>query len=344
MTPAGRDWGNGGMRDTCDLSVVIVTHNRAGLLDRALASLDAAGKPPGLSFEILVVLNACTDDSEAIVRRHARQLPVRFLDEPRPGISHARNAATDACRGRVIAWIDDDVIVDESWFDAYARALAAHPGAAFFGGPIEPLFEGEVAPWFRTAWPLFSDVFAVRHAPSDAPVRRRYLPYGANYAVRSDWQRRFAYDPRLGRRPGFLLIGGEETAMLNRILEAGGQGQWIADARVKHVISGERRTRRYLVRHYAGYGYRSGCTARAAGSSQTIPLLRGVTRMTVFAGAVAVGTLAARPAFWVRALRRAAFEAGCIMGRLNGNRAREELPEAASGANVSPAPEKGDRP
>jgi glucosyl-dolichyl phosphate glucuronosyltransferase len=342
--PAGPGYWGGGIGRACDLTVAIVTHNRAGLLDRALASLGGADKPPGLSFEILVVLNACTDGSEAVVRRHARQLPVRFLDEPCPGISHARNAAIDVCRGRVIAWIDDDVIVGQSWFEAYARALAAHPGAAFFGGPIEPLFEGEVPPWFHKTWCLFADVFAVRHVPCDAPVHARYLPYGANYAVRSDWQRRFAYDPGLGRRPGFLLIGGEETALLNRILAAGGRGQWVADARVQHVISGERRTRRYLVRHYAGYGYRVGWAARAAGGSQTFPVFLGLARMTVFAGAVVAGTLAARQAFWVRALRRAAFEAGCIMGRMSGDWARAESPQAASGANVSSTPEKGGRP
>ncbi|WP_018231089.1 glycosyltransferase family 2 protein [Thioalkalivibrio thiocyanodenitrificans] len=342
--PVGQGYGGGGIGSSCDLTVAIVTRNRAGLLDRALASLGGADKPPGLSYEILVVLNACTDRSEAVVRRHARQLPVRFLDEPCPGISHARNAAIGACSGRVIAWIDDDVVVGRSWFEAYARALAAHPGAAFFGGPIEPLFEGEIPPWFHQTWRLFTDVFAVRHVPCDAPVHVRYLPYGANYAVRSDWQRRFAYDPGLGRRPGFLLIGGEETALLNRILAAGGRGQWIADARVQHVISGERRTRRHLVRHYAGHGYRVGCAVRAAGGSQTFPVVLGLIRMMFFAGALMVGTLAARPAFWVRALRRAAFEAGCVMGRMNNDRAPEVSPRAASAADVSSTPEKGGRP
>ena len=55
------------MRQT--LTIVICTHNRAALLERALASLNRAARPQGWDVDLLVVANACTDATASFLDR-----------------------------------------------------------------------------------------------------------------------------------------------------------------------------------------------------------------------------------------------------------------------------------
>ena len=86
-------------RASMNLTVLICTHNRAELLERTLASLNAATRPADCHIDILVVANACTDGTAALLtsygaaRRVKNNLPLRWLAEPRPGKSYALNSA-----------------------------------------------------------------------------------------------------------------------------------------------------------------------------------------------------------------------------------------------------------
>src|SRR3954471_24442672 len=61
-----------------------------------------------------------------------------FLSEPRPGLSHARNRALAwADSADVLAFVDDDVVVDPGWYLALkARWDEAPADVACIGGPI----------------------------------------------------------------------------------------------------------------------------------------------------------------------------------------------------------------
>src|SRR5204862_6920845 len=115
------------------VSVVICTWNRAGLLDQTLARMRELHVPAGLAWELLVVNNNCTDDTDAVVARHAPHLPLRVVHEPKQGHSNARNRGVAEARGELVLWTDDDVQVDPGWLAALADGAARHPGAAGFG-------------------------------------------------------------------------------------------------------------------------------------------------------------------------------------------------------------------
>lgn len=89
------------------VSVVLPTHNRAGLLPRALDSVLAQTMP---DFELIVVDDASTDDTGAVLEsaaaRDARIRPVA-LDAP-GGAAAARNRGIAGARGRYVAFLDDD--------------------------------------------------------------------------------------------------------------------------------------------------------------------------------------------------------------------------------------------
>ena len=74
---------------TRTLTVLISTHDRAALLERALRHLNEARRPPGWAVEILVVANACTDATHELLARYSSEILRR----------RAANAARFRCAG-----------------------------------------------------------------------------------------------------------------------------------------------------------------------------------------------------------------------------------------------------
>src|SRR5436190_10932299 len=129
--PVPIDWASGEQSiDDVDLTLLVCTHNHAGLLDRALQSIAAQAVPRGIRWEVLVVDNRCTDGTREVVRRWAAdpRIPVlRSVNEPHLGVSFARKRGIRESRGRLIGFVDDDCLLAPDWV---ARALGfaeAHP-------------------------------------------------------------------------------------------------------------------------------------------------------------------------------------------------------------------------
>jgi hypothetical protein len=245
-------------RQDIDISVVICTRNRAGPLGVLLESMTRLDIPAGLRWELLIVDNGSTDGTAAVVESFAARLPVRCVREDKAGLSNARNRGVAEALGRYICWTDDDVAIDGGWLAAYAAAFQAHPQAALFGGVIVPKLEGPTPPWFARLldrWPI-SDIVAARDfgpeaVPLDFDTGR--VPWGANFAVRTAEQRRFAYDPNLGVSPD-QRRSGEETQMMFELLGSGAEGRWVPGARVFHLYPVKRQTMAYFHDHYFAIG------------------------------------------------------------------------------------------
>jgi glycosyltransferase involved in cell wall biosynthesis len=234
-------------------TVAICTWNRASLLLETLESVAGIDRPDS-AWELIVVNNHSTDETEKVLDRMASRLPLRRIFEPEPGISNARNAAVRYARGDYIVWTDDDATVDKNWLCAYERAVKRRPDAAFFGGPVRPRFEGTPPPWLSEIWEDVAGAFAMRDLGAEPlELTTERLPYGANFVTRALEQRRFLYDPHLGRRQASGSLG-EEVAVMEAILACGGTGWWVPDASVEHWISKERQTVRYLRGYYALLG------------------------------------------------------------------------------------------
>lgn len=112
------------------VSVVIPTCNRPDDLRRCLEALDSQQTPR--SLEIVVVDNRPGPDSPttAIMRDFPA---VRLLEEPRPGLSYARNAGFAAATGDILIAIDDDVVVPDGWLERLIAPFARREVMAVTG-------------------------------------------------------------------------------------------------------------------------------------------------------------------------------------------------------------------
>ena len=86
-----------------EISVIIPTYDRAGLLPRALHSVLGQSRPP---TEVLVVDDGSTDGTERLVRS---EFPtVRYSRQENRGVAAARNHGIREARGEWVAFLDSD--------------------------------------------------------------------------------------------------------------------------------------------------------------------------------------------------------------------------------------------
>jgi len=104
------------------LSVIIPTFNRRHSLLRLLESIEAQTMAVE-EYEVIIILDGCTDGSDAALKRRAQRCDLRTLSQPNSGQASARNAGIGVARGRVCLFLDDDI---ELLPGALAIHLAAH--------------------------------------------------------------------------------------------------------------------------------------------------------------------------------------------------------------------------
>ena len=236
------------------VDIVICTWNRAKLLDQTLAKMRNLDVPHDTEWKVTVVNNGCTDDTDAVVERHLDQLPLARLWEPKLGKSNALNTAVAQLDSDLVLWTDDDVLVDDCWLTSYVEAARAFPEASYFGGPIHPWYEVDPPEWLQAAGKYAGIVYAARQFGDEQfEFSGRNLPFGANFAIRTEVQKRYPYNCRLGR-VGANDVRGEEVEMLQQLLNDGLRGYWVPTAGVQHFIPQHRMTLKYFREFFFGMG------------------------------------------------------------------------------------------
>ncbi|HQH27641.1 MAG TPA: glycosyltransferase, partial [Oligoflexia bacterium] len=248
------------------ISVIICTWNRATLLDRTLTQMRALRIPPALDWELLVVNNNCSDDTDGIISRHEAFLPLRRLFEPTLGKTYACNSALDSATGDLLVWTDDDVLVEPDWIAAYASAAERWPGNSYFGGPVIPWYESPPPAWVNENLDLLKGMLTLRDlAIEEGLFPENEMPFGANMALRREAFSNFRFNPALGPIGGSLVMC-EETSLFLQLRKNGDRGVWVPQAKVRHFVPQTRMTREYLWTWARGYG-------------------RGITRIEIDSGA-----------------------------------------------------------
>jgi GT2 family glycosyltransferase len=275
------------------VSVIIATRDRHQLLDECLAHLSRQPFAPG--DEVIVVDNGSSDETPAVIARHARQyrVPLRHLDERKPGKSHALAAAVAVAQGDVLAFTDDDVNVEPSWLGAI-RAAMDDPAIALIGGPVAPRWERRAPTWLSKAADSYGRLtapLALLNYGTDAIALGPRTLLGANLAVRRDVLARVGgFATHLGKLQGTGLSG-EDDELCRRVQAAGLQAFYCPDARVGHWVPAER----MRVRYYLWWFFWSGITnatldtagSRSGRSVLGVPLYLVKRAATAAAGALA---------------------------------------------------------
>lgn len=100
------------------LSVCICTRNRPEDLTKALKSVE---RSTHAALEVIVSDDSTNDESKILVTTHFPK--VKYIEGPRKGLGANRNNALEAVHGTHVLFIDDDVIIDESFVELIYHRL-----------------------------------------------------------------------------------------------------------------------------------------------------------------------------------------------------------------------------
>ncbi len=112
------------------LSFVIPAYNEEHYIGDCLESILKQKDGAKCEVEVIVVNNASTDGTAAVVSRYPW---VRLVNEPHKGIVWARHAGFDAAKGDLIANVDSDSRLTPGWINKVADAFANDKNLAPIG-------------------------------------------------------------------------------------------------------------------------------------------------------------------------------------------------------------------
>ena len=212
-----------------DVTIVVCTFNRASLLSGALDSLSKLDFSDVCSCEVLVVDNGSSDHTPQIVIDAADRydVPIRYCRESEPGIAAARNRGVRSSRTSWIAFFDDDQIADIGWLSGLLTVASEENARFVLGSRLLLLSDDELGRLARHCRAVLGELTE----PKD----------------------RFRYEGKIGGSTGNMLVhssvfddiggfnavtieGGEDADLFERVVTAGIDAWYTADAVVYHVV------------------------------------------------------------------------------------------------------------
>lgn len=109
------------------VSVVIPTYNSREFLAETLGSVRAQ---TFTDFEVVVVDDGSTDGTPDLAAGYSTLMPLRLLVQPNAGPARARNRGIREARGRYIAFIDADDLMEPQRLELQVQALEHEPALA----------------------------------------------------------------------------------------------------------------------------------------------------------------------------------------------------------------------
>lgn len=192
------------------ISVITPTHNRRALLEKKLRALTDPRVHGGVPFEVIVILDACTDDTEEFLTAFAptAPYPLRWITTPGRHAAYARNRGAEIASGKILLFSDDDAIPLLNWLPANARA---HD-------------EPHVVAVSRLVLPPH-----LKEGATISGVQGWWVTSGASTSVP-----KALFDQVGGYDEAFSTYGGEDPELGWRLAQAGAKHVYVANTIVEH--------------------------------------------------------------------------------------------------------------
>ena len=277
------------------ISVVVCTYNREEHIENCIRSLLAQTFERNL-FEIIIVDNASTDNTAAILERFSDEHFVRVIYESESGLSIARNRGWREAVGKYVSYLDDDAVAHEKWLEAACWAFDnLSPMPQCLTGKIALAPEVPLPEWITKDLQVCLGFLDFGNKPLQMHSSSQQI-IGANcHFTRSILEETGGFDENLGRKKK-LLLSGEET-QLQRMIEFGGGATWFhPDVAVTHFVAKERLNSQWFYRRYFWGGVSDVYTKRAARSLKS--LSTSLEDVTDLEGTEARGKRLLKNTFW----------------------------------------------
>ncbi|GAB4455018.1 MAG: glycosyltransferase family 2 protein [Bacteroidales bacterium] len=219
------------------ISHIICTYNRAEYLPKALEALAHQNYPDYNDFEVVIINNNSTDNTQEIVDSFIKQYPdvkVVYAHEKKQGLSNARNKAIEVSNADWLAFLDDDAYVDADYTLNLVNFIKSTPTIKAIGGPILLDFESPIPTWYThylgSLFGYFKPYSTSRY------FSKNFYPRGSNMIFHKTLFKKYGiFNPNLGRI-GRNMMGSEEKDMFQRIYNGNELVYYLHTAVIYHLV------------------------------------------------------------------------------------------------------------
>lgn len=193
---------------------------------------------------MIIVDNNSRDGTREVVQQfiESSSVPCRYVVEKKQGLSHARNRGIEEATGEILAFTDDDVVIDACWLPNLTKEFE-NDEVSCIGGKILPEWEKPRPRWLEGD---LLNILALQDLGEERIRLSDPVIWGANLAVRASMFRRYGFfNTSLGNTGG-KFYGGEETEFIRMLLEKGEKVIYCPDVLVHHCIPGSRMRKSYF--------------------------------------------------------------------------------------------------
>jgi len=237
-----------------EITIIIPTRNRAEILKKTLDSINNLNSFD-LEWEVLIIDNASTDDTKDVVNRISKEsnYPIRYIYEKNVGLHFARNRAVTETKSNIVAYLDDDVVVEPNWLKG-AVCIRENKCEAVIG-KILPLWE--ITPPKYVLEFLRGGIYGP-YSILDCGEKRihdfKYFFGGNLFILRDIIIKLKGFHPDGFPQKDIIYRGDGEGGFFRKFSKAGYRCYYEPEAAIYHVIPSERINLNYLKRRYYNQG------------------------------------------------------------------------------------------
>lgn len=235
------------------ISAIISTYNRAeflpGLFDSVLKQTVKKSE-----YEIVIVNNNSTDDTEKISRKFMEDHPevnCFYCMETQQGLSYGRNRGIQESKGDLLTFLDDDAVIAPDFLEKTMLFFKSKPHVNAIGGKILLHYVKEEPAWYN---PFMASLLGYFNMGDKSQVFTGNYFRGSNMSFRKKvFDKHGDFDVRLGRS-GKNLFGSEEKELFYRFKEKGEEMWYVPEAIVYHLVPVERTRDEFVKKQAWGVG------------------------------------------------------------------------------------------
>jgi len=229
------------------LTIVIPTRNRSERLFHLIKSFEKINKT-NFNWEVLVVDNSSTDSTRDIVKELSNSLnfKINYYYEKNIGLHYARNSGVRESKTQYLVFLDDDMLVTNTWLDDFDLLLNGKTDA--YVGKILPYWESRPPWWLKILtfdgnYPYLGLLDLGNKNKEIEPI---YL-YGGNLFIKREIILKLkGFNPDGFPTELIRFRGDGEGGLMKKFKLSNFRAQYVPSATVYHVMSSSRTNLEYL--------------------------------------------------------------------------------------------------
>ncbi|MDW5287884.1 glycosyltransferase [Formosa sp. PL04] len=240
-----------------DISIIVCCYNSEKLLPQTLLHLGKQKCRKELNYEVVLVNNNSNDNTVKTARELWDSLhvnvPLIIVDEPTPGLAHARKKGVSVAKSDLIIFCDDDNWLDENYIELSIDFMNNHLDVGALGGQSEGVLEAQEPVW----WKDKAYGYAVgKQSDKKGDITQNGFLWGAGIVIRKSILLRLfqsGFESLLLGRTENKLASGDDSEICKWVIIMGYKLWYLDDLKFKHYIVKKRLTDDYVLKMFEGH-------------------------------------------------------------------------------------------